>query len=129
MKFRVKVSDGTTDWWETFDLATDDPNLWAQETIAYFNTTLKPGEKSRMVAEVEVLDKDSVERHEWEKASLVTEMNRHGDHDRMKCKNCSITAKRYGIGGGITVDSQYKSKIYQRCDTAQAHMIKRGLHR
>jgi len=129
MKFRVLVSDGATDWWETFDLTTDDPEKWAEETIAYFNETLNSGEKSRIVKEIEVLDVDSVERHEWEKASLVTETNRYGAHDRMKCKNCSITAKRYGLDGGITVDSQYKSKVYQRCDTAQAHMIKRGLHR
>jgi len=129
MKFRVKVSDGTSDWWETYDLATDDPDQWAKEIMDSFNATLRPGERSRIVEEIEVLDKDSVERHTWEKVSLVTERNRHGEHDRMKCKYCSITGKRYGIGGGITVDSQYKSKVYQRCDTAQAHMIKRGLLR
>lgn len=129
MKFRIRISDGATEWWETFDLATDDAKQWAKETLDRFNATLSPGEKPRTLLEVAVLDKDSVERHTWEKVSLVTEVNRHGEHDRMKCKNCSITAKRYGIGGGITVDSQYKSKVYQRCDTAQRHMIKRGLYR
>ncbi len=110
------------------DELTDDPEKWAQETVARFNETLRTGEKPRTVLEVEILDKDSVEKHTWRKLSLVTEVDRHGHHDRMQCENCSITGKRYGIGGGVTIDSRYKSKIYQRCDTAQAHMIKRGLH-
>jgi len=129
MKFRVKVSEGGDPWWETFDLATDDPKAWAEETLDRFNDTRRSGDKFRVLHEVEILDVDSVERHTWKKLSLVTEVNRHGHHDRMQCENCSITGKRYGIGGGVTVDSRYKSKVYQRCDTALKHMIKRGLHR
>ena len=128
MKFRMKVSSGGTPWWEVYDLATDDPEVWAKETLDRFNATLGPGERARTLKEVEILDVDSVERHEWEKQSLVTEMNRYGAHDRMKCKGCSITGKRYNFTN-IEIDSQFRSKIYHRCDTARKHMIKRGLHR
>jgi len=128
MKFRMLISSGADPWWEENDEATDDPEKWAYETIASFNETLKPGERPRTLLKVEILDKDSVEKHTWRKASLVTEVNRQGHHDRMQCESCSITGKRYGLGGGVTIDSQYKSKIYQRCDTAREHMIKRGLH-
>ena len=117
MKFRVHIKSGKNKWWEEFDVDTDDPQKWAQETIDNFNHTLRPGEAKRSISkQVRILDIDSIRDHLWRKDSLVTES---GGYDRMSCSRCGITGKRYGLGQhGITRDKKYVGKKFKRCDDA-----------
>ena len=39
----------------------------------------------------------------------------------MKCENCGVTGKRYGLGeGGIVRDPAFKAKAYAFCETTLA---------
>jgi hypothetical protein len=73
-----------------------------------FNATLRPGERARRL--VKILSFSFVPQapkptpHIWDKASLVTE---RGGYDRMRCKACGATGKRYGLGQhGVTLDKR-----------------------
>ncbi len=57
MKFKIKVKSINTgnEWWEEYDKNVTDPRQWAENTMAKFNRTLRPGESSRELLEVEVL--------------------------------------------------------------------------
>lgn len=68
----------------------------AEDIIERFNSSLRPNEKARNFVKCEVIDED-LHKHDWEKASLVTE---RGGYDRMKCLHCGATGKRYGLGSG-----------------------------
>lgn len=104
---------------------------WSRDTIERFNNTLRPGESPRELLSVTVDESSSgnVKKHDWEKTNLVTIAPR-GDgafYDTYGCNRCGITAKRYGIGGDLVLDSKFKkAKVYQRCDTSLAHRKKRG---
>jgi len=128
--FRIHVRDaGTADqgWSEEYTKDVVDPESWAREMIRDFNTNLRPGEHARELLRVEIInDTARPIAHDWFKQNLVTVDHRHLPFDRMQCKQCGITGKRYGLGvGGITRDSAFLAKVYARCDTAQAHMEKR----
>jgi hypothetical protein len=78
--------------------------------IENFNATLRPREKPRRLVKilsfsfVPVTPKPTP--HIWGKASLVTEK---GGYDRMKCRACGATGKRYGLGQhGVTLDKRQK---------------------
>lgn len=125
MRFRMKCAHiGETEgWWEDYDENTDDAQAYAENLIARFNDTLRPGERPRQLLEVEVLDGNPNTTHEWEKISLVTERGRDGRlYDRYRCVNCGITARRYGLNRTPTRDPEYKAKVYESCDTARAHL-------
>lgn len=94
-------------WKEEFDepqvTSLDAARKWGRETIANFNRTLRTGEKARRVILTEVAesDKKAELKHDWRKASLVTE---RGGYDRYKCERCGAKGKRYGLSEGIVPD-------------------------
>lgn len=133
MKFKIKVCEhkckGDT-WWEEYDKDVKDPVSYGKEVIDYFNSTLIPGEKPRKYLDCVVLDEHSIKDHKWIKTSMVTKQGRLGLYDTYKCERCGVTAKRYlGSIDSFTLDSKYKAKVYQRCDTAMKHLEKKSLKR
>jgi len=116
MQFKIKVknSDGTIHW-EKYDkpeLHTEaQVQQWAVDTIRRFNADLRPGELRREIIRVWTFG-DSQE-HTWDKLSLVTEP---GGFDRMQCRKCGITGKRYGLGqSGVQLDKEFQKKRYIKC--------------
>ncbi len=108
---------------ETYDVDTNDPEAWARGTMDYFNSTLHPGEKEREVVSVSILNKYTLKDHKWEKQNLITILGEGGMHDLLKCKVCSVTAKRYGISR-IVLQKPYNKKTFRRCDTSLAYFGK-----
>ena len=114
------VSSGTA-WEEKYErheiTTLAQARAWATLTIENFNATLKPGEKAREVIEVSATDAkpDMPVRHQWEKTSLVTESKNGALFDRMRCTNCDITGKRYGLGPDVVRDKQFKAKKWNTC--------------
>jgi len=129
MKFRIKVNDidgvASDARWETYDKDITDPKKWAIETLRKFNATLKPYEKARRLLEVEILERYSKTKHNWEKTNLVTIMKAAGGYDTYKCRQCGITGKRHGLQR-ITIDSRWKAEVYQNCNTAVEFINKRS---
>src|SRR3954467_5743738 len=71
-----------------------------------FNATLRPGELPRRLVKIAGCEKSAPKPmpHIWDKASLVTE---RGGYDRMRCRACGATGKRYGLGQhGVTLDKR-----------------------
>jgi len=129
MRFKITVAhkDNLGNFWdEEYDKNIDDPKKWAEETIENFNNTLYPGEKARVLLDVIIEDPNTRKEHEWEKTNIVTIIKRGQLYDIYRCVKCGITAKRYGLGD-IKIDSKFKAKVYQRCDTSYAHRKKKGL--
>ena len=83
-----------------------------EEVIENFNSTLRPGERARvLVAAIPLKAKNK--SHSWRKVSLVTEMRKgEGFYDRYKCEACGVTGKRYGLEDLIVLDAKYKKKVY-----------------
>ena len=101
----------------------------AQAIVDRFNATLRKGEVERVLVDVTFAEETRYSRgqHDWDKVSLVTEA---GGFDKMKCKVCGITAKRYGVGGGHPVrDKKYQKDVYARCDTALRYIQREELAR
>lgn len=127
MQFRIltRRADGA-EWWEDYDKDVGDPQKWAETTVAHFNDTLRPGEQSRTLLKVEVLDTDSSKHHKWTKSTAgMSQIFRGRCVDIMFCERCGITGKRYGLSENITIDSKYRKKVYQSCATAQVAMGRR----
>jgi hypothetical protein len=128
MRFTIKVSDGQSEWEEPYDKEeVTNPQEWAEETIAWFNTTLRPGERARTLLGVTVqgestkAENSSVE-HDWEKSNLVTIMGRGRSYDTYRCRNCGVTGKRLFLDSPVIIDPKFKAKVYQSCDTAKARL-------
>lgn len=122
MKYRMKYSMGPFSGYvyEEIDTDTNDAAFDAKQLLHFFNRTRRPGDIRRTFHSVEVLDKHSIEKHDWRKTSLVTEA---GGYDRMKCERCGITGKRYGLGQhGVIRDKKYSAVKYCRCDDAKKSM-------
>ena len=104
-----------------------DPKEWAKRLIDNFNMTLRPGESSRELLSVKVIDEEPLpiedSEHYWEKQNLVTIMGRSGPYDKMKCIRCGITARRYGFNA-IQRDTEYKANIYGTCEGAMKQLEK-----
>lgn len=57
MKFRIKVKDEKSEWWEQYSK----PDVrskraakdWAESTVRWFNGTRHPGERERTLVEVD----------------------------------------------------------------------------
>ncbi len=107
----------------------EDAEVWAKELLDRFNDEERSmyGEKGRPRTLLRVeLPGSSNREHDWRKTSLTTQRRGGELYDAMRCERCGITGKRPGLGG-IVLDSKYRAKVYQRCDTAMAHLImKRG---
>jgi len=129
MKFEIVIAHKQTpedSWTEEYEKNTNDPQKWAEETIDAFNSSLRPGEAERILIEVKKIDDVSVKHHTWKKTNLVTISRAGQTYDTYRCERCGITGKRYGLGDTIKKDSKFaRAKVYQRCDTALAHLNKR----
>lgn len=95
----------------------DEAKQWAEDTVAEFNRTLRPYEKTRILLNVIEKDNDSVASHEWHKTNLVTIVKGRQTYDEMICLRCNILGRRYGIGfGGVERIGKYKAAKYASCD-------------
>lgn len=102
MKITFICASSHGEWSEDYE--SDVPGS-AEEIIGAllkrFNDTLRPGEKPRrlvrIVATEATAPKPFVTEHRWEKQNLVTISDRNGLYDKMKCKICGATGKRYGL--------------------------------
>lgn len=129
MKFKIKVAkvnDKENFWFEEYEEHTDNPEQWGIDIIEYFNFSLRTGEVKRVFLDVIVLDKDSIAKHNWTKTNICTIMKGTLFYDTKKCSRCGVTGKSYGFGESVILDSKYKAKIYQRCDTSKRHLEKRN---
>ena len=126
MKFKILVSNGEREWWEDYDEDIPNAQLWAEETIKNFNACLRPKEKPRTLLKVEVLDASNEKFHKWVKRPHSQSIMFRGNIvDLMYCERCGITGKRYGLNGYVVIDSKFRKKAFQRCDTAREELRKR----
>lgn len=135
MKFtlRIRERESGREWDEPYekDEVTDQASAeeWCQETLAYFNSTLRPHEKPRDLVSVtiEAGTEGSIKDHDWYKTNLTTTRSgRSLSHDSYICQRCKITAKRTGLDFPIIRDRKFKAQVYERCDTSFTHRKKRG---
>lgn len=125
MRFTIAVRnrEGGEIWTEDYDkpkVRTEaDANKFGADVVAYWNSTLRPGEKERefiagsgkLIAVSQVAGRE----HDWEKQNLFTEIKRGQIYDRMKCRHCPVTAKRFGLMEAVVIDSKFRAKKYQHC--------------
>jgi hypothetical protein len=122
MKIDITIAhaDGIDEpWIENYDRAEvktiADANEYATALINNWNRTLRPHEKARRVVLVELRGKSGSTAHDWEKVNLVTLLDdRMSPHDILRCANCMVTAKRYGLTN-IIIDRKFRAKKYQGC--------------
>ncbi len=131
MRFRmvVRYANGSGKPWNEDE---DRPQIrdlahaetWAKSTVAMFNRTLRPNELARTLVRVEALSAESA-AHDWQKTNLVTVQHGRSLYDTYRCTECGITGKRYGLGGEILRDSQFKSRGYADCTRARMLISRR----
>lgn len=116
---------------ETYEKITDNPEKWSRDIIDWYNSTRRPGERKREFVRCEVAGEVPPAEHKWMKATAMTQMDnriRGGlAFDKMKCERCGITGKRYGLHSHVRIDSKFRLKVYQRCDTSCAARKVKGL--
>ena len=124
MRFRIKVrTSDMREWWEDYNMDVKNPQKWAEETIKWFNTTLRPMEKPRTLLAVEVVDESNKGHHRWRKRTDGMSVDFRGETvDLMYCERCGITGKRHGLNKNVEIDSKYRKKAFQKCNTAQQEM-------
>jgi hypothetical protein len=127
MKFRIRVQNSSDQpWWEEYDKPVTDAQAEGERLVEYFNSTLRPLELPRELLAVEVLDVNSVKDHQWQKQNAGTIIWGGRTYDKLKCRRCGITGKRFGLAESVTLDSRFaRSKVYQRCDTSLQHQQER----
>ena len=119
MIFSIIVVDARgEEWEESYDRNTADPQKEAEGIIAFFNSTLRPGERPRTLVKVVLKDAENT-NHTWEKMTSGMSVEfRKQIVDIMRCSVCGITGKRYGMITRVKIDSKFSKKAFQRCDTA-----------
>lgn len=123
MKFRIEVQEKRRSTllpanWETYDKeeVVDEATarLFAEQTLEYFNSTLRTGELPRVfTGRVELLG-EGTKQHRWRKLNSVTQMDHHGMFDRMECERCGAKARRYGLMS-LKRTKPYDGKKYEHC--------------
>lgn len=125
MKFKILLrTKSGKERSETYDEDITDPIKWAENTINYFNRTLKPGEESVILINVEILDDRNDKYHRWVKQNCTSVNFKGSIVDLFKCERCGLTGKKYGLAGTVTIDSKYNKKVFRECHTAKKEMEK-----
>lgn len=86
--------------------------------LDFFNSTLRPGELPRRLVRIVSSEGEPAKHvipHSWEKQNLVTISDRHGVYDKMKCRICKISGKRFGLGPEVQRDQAYSHDCYTSC--------------
>ena len=91
---------------------------WAEETIANFNKTLRPGEKARRLIGVKIIG-ESVRQHQWHKTNLVTISKGGQMYDAYRCDHCGATGKRFGLDEHVTRDAKYRAQRWENCQPSK----------
>lgn len=122
MDFTIYVRrQGSTNapWPERYQKETDDPEKYGRELIDWFNLTCRAGEPKREFIRVEVHGEINPIDHKWSKTNIITktDASRPGlSYDEVKCDQCGITGRRYGLSEYITRDRKFAHQRYVRCD-------------
>lgn len=104
---------------ESYDKITADPAQWCRDIIKWYNDGLRPGEQAREFIRCEVEGVVPTAEHKWVKKTAMTQDNNRGRvYDGMICDRCGITGKRFNLNSHVKIDSKFKLKVYQRCDTS-----------
>lgn len=115
MKFTVRVTNGVSEWDEEYDKDVDDAQKWAEDTCAWFNSTLRPGERERSVVSVTVSSYEN-DNHRWEKRTDGQSVLFRGRIcDLMYCAKCGVTGKRFGLSSTVVIDSKFSKKKFRKC--------------
>lgn len=119
MKFQIEVTSVRGEWWEIHDEAsvtTDaDAVEFGNRVVAYFNSTLRPHEDPRtFTGNVKILGPGQGGAHDWEKRNLMTLSDHRGMFDKVECRSCGVTGRRYGLGT-IKRSAEYRAKKYDHC--------------
>lgn len=118
MKITFVCSNGNVPegWEENYETdANGDPAEIIGALLNRFNASLRPGELPRKL--VKIVGSKSTPfkmEHRWEKQNLVTVNDREGMYDRMKCKACEATGKRFGLGH-VTLDKKFDKPKFKIC--------------
>jgi hypothetical protein len=123
----MTVKDDRSTWTEEYDKPAKDiaeARIVAEQMIENFNRYLRPYELPRTLVDVSV-GGNAVLAHEWQKMNLVTQVKGASSFDIMRCAQCGITGRRFGIGEDVKPDGQYRAKAFKSCDTAQALLARR----
>lgn len=128
MKFKIHIKNSDNDWWEDFNKPEvhdqGSAETCSKRMIDRYNDTLYPGDKPRTLLEVVFGEGKESESHDWQKVNLMTLKGQYAMYDEMRCKNCGITGKRYGLEG-VSLDSQFGAKAFQHCNTSRELLQKR----
>jgi len=125
MKFKIHVKDSNNDWFEEYNEKTEDAQEYAEKMVESFNNTLKPYETKRTLISVEVMESSNDELHDWVKQSYgMSQVFRGQIVDIMRCSKCGITGKRFGLSSHVKIDSKYKKKCFQKCNTSKEELRK-----
>lgn len=115
MKFKILVKNKNEEWWEDYNINTDDPEKLSSGMVNSFNDSLRPGESPRKLLKVEIISEKNI-KHDWIKRTDGMSVLFRGEHvDLIYCGKCGITGKRYGMGNPTRIDSKYRLKKYQTC--------------
>lgn len=109
------------EWGERYQKETDNPEQWGRDLIAWFNSTTRTSESKRKFIRVEIHGEVPPPEHAWSKTSLVTQQHAGRMFDKMKCERCGITGKRFRLNQNIKRDSEFRAKLYARCDLTIKH--------
>lgn len=125
MKFSITVrhvgENELTPWKEAYDRkeigSLEEAIRWGRETIARFNSGLKPGEREREFVGAEILG-PSTPSHEWEKDDeislmMLSDLGSEYDGSMFEgyiCTRCGATGKRYGMEPDVRVDDPQRKE-------------------
>lgn len=107
-EYTAIITDGKSEWEEKHSIPDKlDPTETVKTTLLMFNRSR--GCNYSFVKFKRERTANIKQVHEWGKSSLVTEK---GGYDKMKCKNCGATGKRYGMGQNGTVADAKFDRLY-----------------